>query len=145
MLLRSKCNQCRPIVLWCHPPNVYRSITAICNTLGHPTKKKLGRTLVGALIFFRTIRKSYHTSITMGHHIPRERKEVALQMSVLGLQDRTIRRYTGVSERSMRYLRKTFRETGEVVRVPLCTGRPRILDSLDTTVNSYPFLYFFYL
>ena len=81
----------------------------------------------------------------MGHHIPRERKEVALQMSVLGLQDRTIRRYTGVSERSMRYLRKTFRETGEVVRVPLCTGRPRILDSLDTTVNSYPFLYFFYL
>ena len=81
----------------------------------------------------------------MGHHIPRERKEVALQMSVLGLQDRTIRRYTGVSERSMRYLRKTFRETGEVVRVPLCTGRPRILDSLDTTVNSYPFLYSFYL
>ncbi|OAX41900.1 hypothetical protein K503DRAFT_431263 [Rhizopogon vinicolor AM-OR11-026] len=31
----------------------------------------------------------------------------------------------------MRYIRKTFLETGEVVRTPVCAGRPRILDSLD--------------
>ena len=58
----------------------------------------------------------------MGHYIPRERKEVALQMSMLGVRDRTIRRYTGISERSMWYLRKTFCEIGEVVQTPLCAG-----------------------
>ncbi|OAX32072.1 hypothetical protein K503DRAFT_702698 [Rhizopogon vinicolor AM-OR11-026] len=31
----------------------------------------------------------------------------------------------------MRYIRKTFRETGEVVRTPVCADRPRILNSLD--------------
>src|SRR5882762_8779412 len=35
----------------------------------------------------------------------------------------------------MRYLRKTFRETGEVVRTPLCAGRPRTLDSLEANVS----------
>ncbi|KAG1859728.1 hypothetical protein F4604DRAFT_1588976, partial [Suillus subluteus] len=42
-----------------------------------------------------------------------------------------IRRYTGISEWSLRYLQKVYRETGEVVRTPVCAGRPRILDSLD--------------
>ncbi|KAG2033536.1 hypothetical protein BDR03DRAFT_827241, partial [Suillus americanus] len=32
-------------------------------------------------------------------------------------------------------LRKTYRETGEVVRTPICTGRPRILDSLDANMS----------
>ncbi|KAG1848883.1 hypothetical protein F4604DRAFT_1551487, partial [Suillus subluteus] len=36
-----------------------------------------------------------------------------------------------VSSWSLRYLRKAYRETGEVVRTPVCAGRPRILDSLD--------------
>ncbi|OAX39935.1 hypothetical protein K503DRAFT_39942 [Rhizopogon vinicolor AM-OR11-026] len=67
----------------------------------------------------------------MGCHIRKERKQVALQMSLLNVKDRTIHRYTGISERSMRYIRKTFRETGEIVRTPVCAGRPRILDSLD--------------
>jgi len=71
----------------------------------------------------------------MRRHIPKERKEVALEMSLLNVKDRTIRRYTGISERSMRYLRKTFRETGEVTRTPVCGGRPRILDSLDANVS----------
>jgi len=35
----------------------------------------------------------------------------------------------------MRYMRKTFRETGEVVRTPVCAGRPRILDTLDAIVS----------
>ncbi|KAG1882070.1 hypothetical protein F4604DRAFT_1577577 [Suillus subluteus] len=67
----------------------------------------------------------------MGRYISKERKQVALQMSLLNVKDPTIRRYTGISERSLRYLRKAYRETGEVVRTPVCAGRPRILDSLD--------------
>ena len=35
----------------------------------------------------------------------------------------------------MRYLQKTVWETGEVVRTPVCTGRPRTLDSLDANVS----------
>ncbi|KAG2031835.1 hypothetical protein BDR03DRAFT_841967, partial [Suillus americanus] len=64
-------------------------------------------------------------------YISKERKQIALQMSLLNIKDPAIYRYTGISERSIRYLRKTYRETGEVVRTPICTGRPRILDSLD--------------
>ncbi|OAX30911.1 hypothetical protein K503DRAFT_667529, partial [Rhizopogon vinicolor AM-OR11-026] len=60
-----------------------------------------------------------------------ERKWLYRSESLLNVKDRTISRYTGISERSMRYIRKTFRETGEVVRTPICAGRPRILDSLD--------------
>ncbi|KAG1811051.1 hypothetical protein EV424DRAFT_1286367, partial [Suillus variegatus] len=67
----------------------------------------------------------------MGRYISKERKQVALQMSLLNVKDPTIRRYTGISERSLRYLRKVYRETGEIVRTPVCVGRPRILDSLN--------------
>ena len=35
----------------------------------------------------------------------------------------------------MRYIRKTYHETGEVVRTPVCTGQPRTLDSLDVNVS----------
>ena len=63
---------------------------------------------------------------------PRERKEVALQMSSLNVKDRLIHHHTGISERSMW---KTFRETGEVVRTPVCAGRPRTLDTLDANVS----------
>ncbi|KAF8325604.1 hypothetical protein F5887DRAFT_829027, partial [Amanita rubescens] len=34
--------------------------------------------------------------------------------------------------RSLKRLRKTYRETGELVQVRVCDGRPRLLDSLDT-------------
>ncbi|KAG1750313.1 hypothetical protein EDD22DRAFT_751727, partial [Suillus occidentalis] len=64
-------------------------------------------------------------------HISKEQKQIALQMSLLNIQDPMIRCYTDISERSLRYMRKTFRETGEVVRTPVCAGRPRILDTLD--------------
>ncbi|KAG2038030.1 hypothetical protein BDR03DRAFT_862693, partial [Suillus americanus] len=51
-----------------------------------------------------------------------------------------IHRYTGISERSMRCIQKTYRETGEVVRTPaLCAGQPCILDSLDVNVYYYLF------
>ena len=51
----------------------------------------------------------------MRRHIPKEHKEMALRMSQKNVSDKKIRRYTGISERSLRYLRKTYRETGEVV------------------------------
>jgi hypothetical protein len=75
----------------------------------------------------------------MGRHIPRERKEVALQMSQLNVKDTMIRRYTGISERSMRHIQKTYLETSEVVRTPVCAGRPRTLDSLDANVSHFLF------
>ena len=51
------------------------------------------------------------------------------------VDDNGIRRFTGISERSMRRLRKTYNETGEVVQTPVCPGRPRIPDSLDADVS----------
>ncbi|OAX35828.1 hypothetical protein K503DRAFT_696264, partial [Rhizopogon vinicolor AM-OR11-026] len=65
------------------------------------------------------------------HNPKNERKWLYYRCSLLNVKDRTIRRYTGISERSMRYIWRTFREAGEVVRTPVCAGRPRILDSLD--------------
>jgi len=71
--------------------------TAIFRMLGHSPKKKHSRTLVGTQKFqFPTINHfanrsiSDLSSITMGRYIPRERKEVALQMSVLGVRDRSV-------------------------------------------------------
>ena len=52
-----------------------------------------------------------------------------------GVCDRDIHRYTGISQRAMKRLRKTYRETGEVAKVLVCTGRPRLLDSLDAGVR----------
>ncbi|KAG2071234.1 hypothetical protein BDR04DRAFT_1098623 [Suillus decipiens] len=52
-------------------------------------------------------------------------------MSLLNVKDPTVRRYTRISERSLRYLWKTHLETGEVVRTLVCAGRPRILNSLN--------------
>ncbi|KAG1777589.1 hypothetical protein EV702DRAFT_946255, partial [Suillus placidus] len=68
-------------------------------------------------------------------YISWERKQIALHMSLLNIGDSMIRRYTGISERSLRYMRKTFQETGEVMRTPVCAGRPRILDTLDVNVS----------
>jgi len=72
-------------------------------------------------------------------HIPQAHKEIALRMSRQGVRDKKIRRYIGISERAMRYLRKTYRDTGEVVRTPVCPGRPRTLDSLDANVSQFSF------
>jgi hypothetical protein len=104
--------------------------TAICRTLGQIPKKKHESD-------HKLSTSDDQSRTTMGRHIPRERKEVALQMSaLLDVKDRIIGRYTGISERSMRCIRKIFWETpGEVVRTPVCAGRPRILDSLDANVS----------
>ncbi|CDO71087.1 hypothetical protein BN946_scf184844.g91 [Trametes cinnabarina] len=65
-------------------------------------------------------------------HISKELKDLALKMSLVhGLPDKKIKRYTGISIRALKRLRQTYRETGETVRTPVCSGRPRNLDALD--------------
>ena len=64
-------------------------------------------------------------------HISREIKEAALKMSQEGLSDQLIEQFLGVSGRAMRRLRETYHATGDVVRIPACSGRPHLLDGLD--------------
>jgi hypothetical protein len=47
-------------------------------------------------------------------HISDELKEVALSMSFQGLSDSDIRKFTGISERSIKPLRNTFHQTGGI-------------------------------
>lgn len=69
--------------------------------------------------------------------IPKEYKELALHLSLHeAIPDKDICHYTGISEWAMKCLRKTFCETGEVTRTPVCPGRPRLLDSLDADVSN---------
>jgi hypothetical protein len=72
----------------------------------------------------------------MRRHITKERKEIALHMSLEeNVCDKDICRLTGISERSMQRIRKNYHDIGEVVRIPVCDGRPRLLDSLETNVS----------
>ena len=75
-------------------------------------------------------------AVNMRRHFTKERKEIGLHMSLEeDIRDKHIRRLTGISERSMQRIRKNDREIGEVVRIPVCQGRPRLLDSLETNVS----------
>lgn len=62
--------------------------------------------------------------------IPKEYKEVAVHTSWNeGINDQDFSSCTGVSKRAMRRLREKYygsKETGEVVRIPLDAGRPRL-------------------
>ena len=69
-------------------------------------------------------------------HITKEHKEIALHMSLEeNVCDKQIRCLTGISERSMQRIQKNNCEIGEVVRIPVCEGRPRLLDSLEMNVS----------
>ena len=72
----------------------------------------------------------------MRRHISKDYKDITLHMSLNeGVSNKNIQCFTGISGRAMERLRKTFRETGGSIRTPICPGRPRILDSLDASVN----------
>lgn len=72
----------------------------------------------------------------MRRHIPKEVKEIALQMSQYHkLPDELVSLYTGISIRSLERLRHTYRTTGEMLRVPVPAGRPRVMDALDANVS----------
>ncbi|KAI0265594.1 Homeodomain-like protein [Gloeopeniophorella convolvens] len=61
-------------------------------------------------------------------HISKEDKHAALALSRQGLTDAEVHRRTGISVRALRRLRRTFRDTGDVVRVPAVSGRPPLVD-----------------
>jgi hypothetical protein len=72
----------------------------------------------------------------VGRHISDDLKQMALSMSLQGLRDSDIHEYMGISVRSLKRLRSTFRETGgDVSRKPISTGRPHILTSMDRKVR----------
>jgi transposase len=72
----------------------------------------------------------------VGRYISDELKEMALSMSLQGLRDLDIHEYTGISVRSLKRLRRTHRQTGEVSRKPIAPGRPRDLTSMHRKVRS---------
>ena len=56
---------------------------------------------------------------------------MALSMSLQGLRDSEIQEYTGISVRSLKRLRSTYRQSGEVARERVVNGRPRCLTSMQ--------------
>ena len=83
-------------------------------------------------------------------HISNETKELALSMSLQGICDLEIRELTGISERSVKRLRRTYRNTGAVSHKPVAPGRPRTLTSMEVKVccvflsHFLPQTFFFY-
>jgi transposase len=71
----------------------------------------------------------------VGRHISDDLKEMALSMSLQGLRDSEVHEYTGISVRSLKRLRCTHRQTGEVSRKPTAAGRPRALTSMHRKVR----------
>ena len=72
----------------------------------------------------------------MRRYIPKEFKDLAIHMSLNeNVSDDDIHAYIGISQRTMRRLRKLYEETGETIRVPVAPGRPRLLDTLDALVS----------
>ncbi len=75
-------------------------------------------------------------SIARRHiHINIETKRVAVRMAPEGVNHKDIRRYTLVSPRSTRRAVELFRRTGQLVRVPLVRGRPRLFNGFDLAVR----------
>ena len=72
--------------------------------------------------------------------ISRELKEKALELSLRGVSDTIIEEYLGIKKCTLRRIRQKFCQTGEVVQVPACSGRSRLLDGLDVQVRLLSFL-----
>jgi len=71
----------------------------------------------------------FHCS-TMRQHISKE--EIALRT---GLSDEQIAKYTGSQPRTTRRICQHYEETGEIMRRPIVSSHPRVLNSLDATVG----------
>ncbi len=67
--------------------------------------------------------------------ISKDLKESALALSLRGMRDWEIRESTGISERSLRRLRSTYRATGAVLDEVVPSGRPRMLTSMEVKVH----------
>lgn len=68
-------------------------------------------------------------------HISDDIKELALSMSLQRLTHSEVRELTGVSERSLKRLRSTYRRTNAVSATPVAPGRPRVLTSMEVKVR----------
>jgi len=64
-----------------------------------------------------------------------ELKQMALSMSLQGIRDSEIRENTGISERSLKRIRKTHRALGEVSGKQAILGRSRILSGTEVKVR----------
>ncbi len=62
-------------------------------------------------------------------------KEVALSLSLHGLPDLEVCEYTGLSEPSLKRLRKIYRELGKVSHSLPNEGRPRMLTAMEVKVR----------
>ena len=67
--------------------------------------------------------------------IPDETKELALSMSLQGISDLEIRELTGISERSVKRLRRIYRNSGSVAGKSVAPGRPCTLSSMEVEVR----------
>lgn len=68
-------------------------------------------------------------------HISDDIKEMALSMSLQGISQSDICEMTGVSERSLKRLRSTYRTTGAVSAKQIAPGRPRVLTAMEVEVR----------
>jgi transposase len=70
-------------------------------------------------------------------HISNESKEQALSMSLQGISDIEIRKLTGISERSVKRLRRAYRNTSTAVssKPVVAPGRPRLLSSMEVQAS----------
>ncbi len=71
--------------------------------------------------------------------IPEEQKKLVLMMSLRGMANKDIASATGIADRTIRRLLRQWNQTGEVVKHPIQTGRPRIMSSLEVSVSSCHF------
>jgi transposase len=68
-------------------------------------------------------------------HISDDVKEMALSMSLQGIADSEIRELMGISERSLKRLRSSYRKAGVVSVKPVAPGRPRTLTAMAVQVR----------
>ena len=73
--------------------------------------------------------------------ISRELKELALASSLRGVSNASIEEFYGIKESTMRRLRQTYRQTGDIVRTPVFSGWPRLMDGLNANVRRFALLF----
>ena len=67
--------------------------------------------------------------------IPEEQKKLVLTMSLRGMANKDIASAMGIADRTIRRLLRQWNQTGEVVKHPIQTGRPRVMSSLEVSVR----------
>ena len=74
--------------------------------------------------------------------ISRELKEMALASSLLGASNASIKEFYGIKESTMRQLRETYCQTGDVVQAPVFSGQPCLMDGLNANVSHFSLIFY---